>query len=65
MSSPVAPRASLSRSVARNKSYVDLTMDSDDEEGKEGAVLPLQASTKPNQGTKRKRVSYTHSSDMG
>lgn len=54
-----ADRESLSRSAARNKSYVDPTAGSDEEGSDEGEVLPLQTSRKGNTGTKRKRVSHT------
>lgn len=51
MTSPTVERDAPRRSAARNKSYVDLTADSDEDE-----VMPLQPSKFANQGVKRKRV---------
>lgn len=46
-------RAGLQRSASRNKSYVDLAVDSDDDDI---AMSPLQPSKHLNKGEKRKRV---------
>jgi hypothetical protein len=46
-------RDGLQRSAARNKSYIDLTAESDDSDVE---MVALQTSKKENQGTKRKRV---------
>lgn len=54
MSSPVkSDRGTLKRSASKRASYVDLTADSDADEDE---VMPLQESSRSNQGTKRKRV---------
>jgi len=50
-------RESLSRSAAKNKSYVDLTANSEAEQTDEDDVLPLQTSKRVNTTNKRKRVS--------
>jgi hypothetical protein len=53
MTDPPSRRDGLQRSVARNKSYIDLTAESDDSDVE---MVALQTSKKENQGTKRKRV---------